>query len=67
MNKDLTEDIIDSITNPNRIVLYKCPKGHVTGIPFKDYQSGKVKCSECDKQSEKIEFVIENMKKILSE
>jgi len=40
-------DVLDSIMDPDRIVIYKCPNGHVMGISMKEYQSDKIYCREC--------------------
>ncbi len=51
---------------PNEIVLYRCPNGHVTGIPFREHQAGKVRCTECEKNGD-LDEIIRNIRKILSE
>ena len=43
----MSKNILDDIFDPNRIVLYKCPKGHVISIPFSKGQQKPVYCDKC--------------------
>jgi len=63
----MDKTIIDEIMDPDRIVIYKCPKGHVSGITLKEAQSGNVRCNDCIKEKSSIKFFnnVDNILKIL--